>query len=479
MTTSRLFVFLAAASFAVFAMAAQAPPPPAGQPPAGQPPAGQPPQPGQGEVVITITGGLGLPPKLAVPDFIPLTSDAETIAAAKTIGQVLWDDLEFEREFYLIARDTYRTIPQATSVDDVPLDRWKELNADGLVIGTVRKTAGGVAVQYRLIEVHSGRSALAKEYTGSPKSIQPAEARVYAHTIADEIHQQQRGLDGVARTKLAFTSDRDGERIRGPVADRGISNLYIADYDGARQQRLTITRSSDISPVWSPDNRSLVFSSWRSGYQDIYVLFPYDLRRRMENPTRGTPQNQNYLPAWSPDGAKIAFTSSRDGNAEIYTMNRDGSGVLRITNHPRIDSTPTWSPTGTQLAFTSDRSGVPQIYVVNADGTGLRQISSGYSDRPTWSPAPWNEIAYASRTGPGNDIRVFDFSTGSTRTITDGVGNNESPAFAPNGRHLAFVSSRAGKEQIFTIARDGRDLRQITRVGVNRFPNWSAPPRRD
>ena len=42
------------------------------------------------------------------PDFIALSTDAETVAAAKTIGQVLWDDLDFEREFYLIPRDIYR-----------------------------------------------------------------------------------------------------------------------------------------------------------------------------------------------------------------------------------------------------------------------------------------------------------------------------------------------------------------------------------
>ena len=125
-------------------------------------------------------GAAGLPPKYAVPDFIALTNDAETVAAAKTIGQVLWDDLNFEREFYLIPRDTYRTIPPATSIEQVPLDQWKQLGADGLVIGTVQKTAGGVAVQVRLIEVASGRTALAKEYSGTPE--EPAAVR--AHGIA-------------------------------------------------------------------------------------------------------------------------------------------------------------------------------------------------------------------------------------------------------------------------------------------------------
>jgi len=139
-----------------------------------------------------------------------------------------------------------------------------------------------------------------------------------------------------------------------------------------------------------------------------------------------------------------------------------------------IDVTPTWSPTGTQIAFTSDRTGTPQIYIINADGTGLQQITrESACDRPTWSPAPLNEIAYSSRAGGGNVIRIFDFATRSTRSLTDAIGSNESPAFAPNGRHVAFVSTRAGKEQVFTIHRDGSGLRQITRTGTNRFPNWS------
>jgi TolB protein len=200
----------------------------------------------------------------------------------------------------------------------------------------------------------------------------------------------------------------------------------------------------------------------------------------MQNPTRGTAAKQSYLPACSPDGKRIAFTSSRDGNPEIYVMNFDGSGVQRVTNHPSIDVTPTWSPTGSQLAFVSDRSGSPQIYIVNVDGTGLVKITSEAAcDRPTWSPAPWNEIAYSSRLGGGNIIRVYDLKTQSSRALTDDIGNNESPTFAPNGRHVAFVSSRSGRDQIFTIARDGKDLRQITRTGANRFPNWSHyPPER-
>jgi TolB protein len=154
--------------------------------------------------------------------------------------------------------------------------------------------------------------------------------------------------------------------------------------------------------------------------------------------------------------------------------NRDGSNVRRITNHPGIDITPTWSPSGTQIAFTSDRSGTPQIYVIGADGLNLsKKTSESYCDRPSWSSAPFNEIAFASRSGPGFDIKVLDLTAGTTRVLTFGEGTNESPAFSPNGRHLVFTSTRSGKAQVFTMARDGKNVRQITRSGNNEKPDWS------
>jgi TolB protein len=100
-------------------------------------------------------------------------------------------------------------------------------------------------------------------------------------------------------------------------------------------------------------------------------------------------------------------------------------------------------------------------------------FSGSGSDRATWSPAPFNEIAYSGQSGPGWDIRIYDVATGQTRQLTNGEGSNESPAFAPNGRHLAFTSTRAGKAQIYTIARDGKQLTKITSLGTNTFPNWS------
>ena len=74
---------------------------------------------------------------------------------------------------------------------------------------------------------------------------------------------------------------------------------------------------------------------------------------------------------------------------------------------------------------------------------------------------------------PLEGIKVLDLTTGTTRVLTFGEGTNESPAFSPNGRHLVFTSTRSGKAQVFTIARDGKSVRQITRSGNNEKPDWS------
>ena len=60
-----------------------------------------------------------------------------------------------------------------------------------------------------------------------------------------------------------------------------------------------------------------------------------------------------------------------------------------------------------------------------------------------------------------------------SRALTFGEGTNESPACSPNGRHIVFTSTRSGKTQVFTMARDGKNVRQITRTGNNEKPDWS------
>ena len=268
-------------------------------------------------------------------------------------------------------------------------------------MGSVRRVDKGVQVQVKLYNIRTQQAVFSREYTGSA-----ANPRLYAHTVADEIHQQQRALRGVARTKLTFSSDRDSEALTGPIEQPerpGDLHRRLRRVQPAACDRRTHAQHHAGLVARRPIDRVHVLPEGLSRRPRLIHL-----SREARLPGRGTERNQNFLPAWSPDGKRLALVSNRDGNSEIYVMNADGSSPRRLTNHPMIDVTPTWSPTGNQIAFTSDRSGSPQIYIVDVDGAGLRRVTTeSYCDRPTWSPSPQhNEIAYASRTGPGYDIKV-------------------------------------------------------------------------
>jgi hypothetical protein len=370
-------------------------------------------------IELTITGGPGAPPRYAVPDFVALSTDADTQAIAKTLGQVLWDDLAFEREFYMIPRDTYRTIPAATVTDRPPFDRWRELGADGSSRDRAedrqRRARGDAA-----LNVRGRQQVFSREYSGSA-----ANPRLYAHTIADEIHQSQRGLRGVARTKLAFASDRDRERAcRAPSRARGEGDLH-------RRLRRRQPAPGHREPLVEHHARLV---ARRTG-ADLHLV-PARLPRPVDLPhlpghagtaDRGHVRAELWLGLVARRHAHRVHVESRRQPGDLRDE-PDGSNVRRLTNHPAIDITPTWSPTGTQIAFTSDRSGRRR------SGRGRRRAEPApdhlrvVRDRATWSPAPYNEIAYAARTGPGYDIKIYDLASGQTRQITFGEGTNESPS---------------------------------------------------
>jgi TolB protein len=410
-------------------------------------------------------------PKLGIPSLIVQGADQDLTAAAKVLTDVLWADLEFEREYYMIPLKASASIP-STPVESLPYAQWREVGADFVLAGVARRRGNDFQVEFRMLATRAdseGRQTFGKAYTCRFQN-----PRACAHYIADDIHKDTRALDGVAQTKLAFASDRHGTRVTGrPTQTQAASKeIYISDYDGANQVRVTVNGSLNCCPAWSPAGGMLSYVSWGTGGgPDIFLANLAQPGRPPLRPARGAATITNQTPAWSPDGERLAFASNRSGNFDIWVVNRDGSGLQNLTNSAAYEIAPTWSPTGTQIAFISDRAGSNQLYVMSATGTGTQLLVGQKVDRPTWSPL--NFIAFTMESSSGHDIGIYDFSNpGPVRQLTDGMGSNESPSVAPNGRHIVFFTTRWGRQQLAIIDRTGSNLRQITEVGNNTYPNW-------
>jgi TolB protein len=414
-------------------------------------------------------------PHLGLPDFLVPQGDAALETAARTVADVLRHDLDFEREYDVIPRAASAGIPPSPA-SALPFQPWNEMGADFVLVGAATRHGTEITIELRMIGIRGdlqGRQAFGAAYP----NCRVDNPRYCAHAIADDFHKKTRGLDGVARTRLAFASDRDGARVVGrPGQTLGrAKEIYLADYDGAGVRRVTVNRNLTIHPVWSPGGDALAYVSYVSGFPDIYLANLAHPGRALERPAHGTAAIQNVLPAWSPDGTTLAMAVMRDRRAaDIWTVRRDGTNLQRLTTDPGSDVSPTWSPDGAKIAFISDRAGHKQLYVMSANGTGQERLSDVDADRPTWSAL--NFIAFASGY-PTPQIALYDFNRPGEVAILTHEGANDSPAIAPNGRHIAFVTSRWGGKQIAVIDRTGDHAEQITHEGRNEFPNWSSMPR--
>lgn len=187
-------------------------------------------------------------------------------------------------------------------------------------------------------------------------------------------------------TKIAFISDR-----------MGAPNLFLMPAGGNDPVQLTDvgTNCAVEVPTWSPNGRTLYWENNCDGDHEIYrgdLSYQEDrrdfVRATLVNVQKLTDNSaDDRFARISPDGRTIVFTSYRDGNAEIYLMNADGGNQRRLTNNTSEDEAATWSADGGRLAFASNRDGDYEIYVMNIDGSNVAQLTNNRSqDRwPLWA----------------------------------------------------------------------------------------------
>lgn len=189
----------------------------------------------------------------------------------------------------------------------------------------------------------------------------------------------------------------DGKQIAYKRYDAGVGYIYIATSDGKNEERVAIGGT----PVWSPDGTEIAYVVRVAPTRlNIYILNVRTRKQKHFFPPDDISTARE--PAWSPDGDKIAFMWHQkrpQDEGEIYTLNRDGTGLQELVNHPEQGVTASvWDPSGQGFVY-SQRVGKRETHVFKimlAGGPWVRLTDVGLWN----SPDDWFDPAYALPVSP-------------------------------------------------------------------------------
>jgi len=211
----------------------------------------------------------------------------------------------------------------------------------------------------------------------------------------------------------------------------------------------------------SPRSGQIVFSSNRSGPWRIWLIKAdgSDLKQLTKQET----DDSDVDPMFSPDGKTVLFTSTRGGKAGVWKMLLDESKPERLCDGDQAE----WSPQGEKIAFRRNER------IVTRDLSNGKEITLSPDDWPHCSGPAWNpdakSIAFAARWESGNAIYIVPAEGGKPVKVYDKQGACE-PHWSPDGSRIVYET----ETHICTISPDGARNRPVTFFGgVQRYARYS------
>ena len=189
-------------------------------------------------------------------------------------------------------------------------------------------------------------------------------------------------------------------------------------------------------------------------------------------------QERIFVDQWSPTESVLMIADA------------GGADARKLVAGSERDYNASFSFDDAWVVFTSERHGSADIFRVRADGTGLERLTDhpAFDDQAALSP-DGRRVAFASTRAAGStDIHVLDLETGEVRNLTDAPGGDYRPSWSPDGRMLAFSSARGKPPRmapgrwehvhetgVYVMEADGGGLRRLTADGLFAgSPRWSA-----
>lgn len=413
-----------------------------------------------GPLRIEITEGVIEPVPIAVAPFIAENSAAAEFA--QRITEVVAADLTGTGLFRNIPQSAY--ISQVSGFDaPVAYADWKAINAEALVVGAVTLSSDNrLLVKFRLFDIFTGAPlGEGLQFAGSTGAW-----RRVAHKVADQAYARITGEGGYFDSRVVYvetTGPKDARQRR----------LAIMDYDGANVQYLSDASSIVLAPRFSPTGDRVLFTSYESGFPQIYEIAVGATQKRALGLDT---ESMTFAPRYAPDGRRVVYSEARGGNTDLFLLDLSSGERQRLTSAPSIETAPDFSPDGSQIVFESDRSGSQQLYVMPASGGEPKRISFGQGryGTPVWSPRG-DYIAFTKQNAGRFHIGVMRTDGSAERLLTASF-LDEGPTWAPNGRVLMFTRESAGSEgqpALFSVDISGRNLKRVATGTAASDPAWS------
>ncbi len=256
---------------------------------------------------------------------------------------------------------------------------------------------------------------------------------------ADVAVTKTSGLHGWFAGKLAFVGERTGK-----------TEIYTSDLFFGDLLKWTGDGKQVMGPRWAPDGQRIIFTSYRTGFPDIYLLELGSRRISLLASFKGTNTGGHF----SPDGTRVAMVLSGEGNSEVYVGNAQGRQLRRLTTNQFVEASPTFSPDGSRVLFVSDSAGGPQLFTLPATGgtpTRLSTNISKYCAEPDWSAAAPAKIVFTAGIGRGYQTAVFDMAAGSSKIVSKAPTDSIEPVWLADGRHVICTFRAANTRSLYIL----------------------------
>lgn len=352
-----------------------------------------------------------------------------------TLRSVVRRDLDLSGEFELLSDGD---APQGLYLSDSPVDvkAWSTKGVEAVVKVSAKKVADDkVELRGQAFFVNRGEKPVFDRAFLVPPNL----VRVESHRVADLVIGALTGQNGAFASHMTFTSGLGTAR-----------RVYTIDADGNGATAITGADRVPLAPAFGKDDELFYAASQRDGE---YKLF---------SATRGVlPTNVKgsiYGIAFSRDRSKLALSIGVGSRIRVFV----GADATSLAEASPIDMAlrPAFTPSGL-LAFAGEGKFGQRIYV---DGKPITPDGL-FASSPTFCANPDGvRTVFAVGVGKDSDLVSTGERGGGLSRLTQGQGRNSYPACSPDGRLVAFFSTRTGGEGpgLYVMRLDGGRPKRIS-----------------